>query len=200
MPSVSASNVPDVSTLPVASSSMTAVGGTRPPGPISVGASGVVLPVTSTVAPVISVVVRLVLVAPPERNSSTVPSTSTVAPSTTSAAGAELVKTKIPSLVARSASGSLSCIQNPLVLRRVTTPGTSTTACPSSGERCAAPWMSWIATGSGSIPLFSGAGASAVKSVPFSSVSSPSAARWTDVVFDGAGVGAAPSKSLAVPP
>ena len=103
MPSVVASNVPDVSTLPVASSSITAPGGTRPPAPTTV-AAGSPLPEESTViaGDVSSVVVRFVDAAPPGRNSVTVPTTCTSSPTAT--VGATFVKTKIASEVATFAS------------------------------------------------------------------------------------------------
>jgi hypothetical protein len=93
----------------VASSSITVGGGTRPPGPITVG-NGRGLPVeeTTTVGAVISVVVRFVLSDPPARNSVTVPSTKTASPTAT--VGATEVKTKMPSEVASFASGDGSCM------------------------------------------------------------------------------------------
>ena len=57
---------------------------------------------------VMSLVERFVDVAPPARNSATVPATRTASPTLT--LGAELVKTKIPSDVASSASGLGSCM------------------------------------------------------------------------------------------
>src|SRR5262245_31217854 len=110
MPSVDASNVPEVSTLPVASLSITLVGGTRPPAPTTTGAgSALPLDSTTTVGEVISVVVRLVRPSsPPGRNSNTRPDTDTRSPTDT--VGALLVKTKMPSEVASFASGSQSCI------------------------------------------------------------------------------------------
>ena len=82
MPSVVASKLPEVSTEPVASSSMTAVGGTRPPGPTIVvaGCAGAVPTTVTSGDPAISVVVRLVPVAPPGRNSVTSPVTVTRVP------------------------------------------------------------------------------------------------------------------------
>ena len=124
---------------------MTVVGWVRPPAPITV-AGGSALPDerTVTVGLAISVVVRFVLVAPPGRNSATVPNTRTASPTAT--VGAELVKTKIASEVASFASGAGSWIQNPLADRAVTIPVVAS-VCVASGERCAAPWMSWIGTG-----------------------------------------------------
>jgi hypothetical protein len=87
--------------------------------------SGSGFPVESTVTlgePESSVVVRFPVVAPPGRNSCTVPCTRTE--SATATAGAELVKTKIPSEVAGSESGLGSCIQKPFVLLAVTIPRT----------------------------------------------------------------------------
>ncbi len=55
MPSLAASKVPLVSTLPVASSSMTLVGATRPPAPTTVGAIAAPGPAGVTVGDTISV-------------------------------------------------------------------------------------------------------------------------------------------------
>ena len=128
MPSAAASKVPLSSTDPVASSSITAPGGTRPPGPTSVAAGVGAVPVTVTVGAVSSVIVRLVEAVP--RNSATSPVTSTAAPTAT--VGAALVNTNRPSLDAGSASASAAvvCIQKPLLRRAVTTPGTSRTRSP----------------------------------------------------------------------
>ncbi len=124
-------------------------GGTLPPSPITTGA-GSVLPLerTVTVGVESSVVVRLPVEEPPGRNSCTRPLTRTESP--TSAVGDEEVKTKMPSEVAGSASGFGSCIQKPLPLRAVTTPSVFT-IWPASGERCAAPWTSWIEIGAVSV-------------------------------------------------
>lgn len=86
MPSVAASNVPEVSTLPVASSSITVAGGTRPPVPTTVAAGTALVPSLVTVGEVISVVVRLVLLVPPGRYSVTVPLTATSSPTRTDGA------------------------------------------------------------------------------------------------------------------
>ena len=90
---------------------------------MTVGA-GIGLPEESTVTVrpglLSSVVVRLDPVAPPGRNSWTVPVTSTASPTAT--VGADDVKTKIPSEVALSESGMGSCIQKPLLLLAVTMP------------------------------------------------------------------------------
>src|SRR5918992_4563099 len=135
MPSAAGSNVPDVSTSPVASSSMVSDGGVRSV-PIRVAAgSGPPLDVTVTVGETISVVVRLVAELP-GRNSLTWPLTATASPTAT--VGLVLVKTKRPSEVAGSASGRGSCSQKPFDDVAVTTPGTSVTACSASGEVCAA--------------------------------------------------------------
>ncbi len=102
IPSVVASKVPLVSTSPVASLSITSVGGTRPPGPISVaGGSG--FPADRTV--MVSGATSSVFVSPvaPGRNSLTRPPTWRLSPTKT--VGAELVKTKIASDVATFASG-----------------------------------------------------------------------------------------------
>src|SRR5437867_1559596 len=104
MPSLAGSKVPLVSTLPVASSSITVVGGIRPPVPITIG-SGKGLPVdcTAMLGDEISVVVRLVEPLPPGLNSTTVPPTATASPTLT--LGADEVKTKMPSEVASLLSG-----------------------------------------------------------------------------------------------
>ena len=102
-------------------------GGTRPPLPITTGA-GSGLPVESTeiVGEVSSVVVRLPVVAPPGRNSWARPVVLTWLPTVAAADGTELVKTKMPSEVASSASGFGSCIQKPFDVRAVTIPSTRT--------------------------------------------------------------------------
>jgi hypothetical protein len=113
--------------------------------PITTGdGSGLPLERMVTVGEESSVVVRLPFVAPPGRNSCTRPLTRTESPTT--AVGVEVVKTKIASEVAGSASGLGSCIQKPFELRAVTTPSTFTT-CPLYGEMCVAPWTSWIGIG-----------------------------------------------------
>src|SRR6266496_5803296 len=145
MPSKAGSNTPLVSTSPVASSSMTSVGGTRPPVPTTVGGgSGLPDERTETDGPVISVVVRLVApLAPPGRNSETRPLTTTASPTHT--AGVDEVNTNSPSEVASLESGLGSWNQKPLVVRAVTTPVTPATGWPLRGDRWPAPWMSWIA-------------------------------------------------------
>ena len=180
-PSFSGSNsTPGASTSPVASSSTTAPGGTRPPGPTTVGAGTAAVPVTVTAGAVSSVVLRLVDVAPPGRNSATVPVTVTASPTAT--LGAAAVKTSSPSLVRGSSSGCGSCIQKPLPDTAVTTPGTSATSTPTLGERCAAPWMSWMrrpgspGSGGGAPPELRGFGAPAAKSAALLSVSGRRAA------------------------
>src|SRR2546423_6403806 len=122
--------------------------------------------------------------APPGRNSLTVPATLTESPLWTP--GALLVKTNSPSLVAGSVSGAGSSIQNPFLPTAVTTPVVMT-AVPASGERCAAPWISWIALvgggGGGGPPEPRGVGAPAGKSAAVLSVSvAPSARRRSAVV------------------
>ena len=109
-PSLAGSNVPLVSTSPLASSSMTVLGGMRPPVPTTIGA-GKRLPreTTAIVGPESSVVVRLPEDAPPGRNSWTFPLTVTASPTLT-VVGELLVNTKIPSLVAGSESGFGSCM------------------------------------------------------------------------------------------
>ena len=145
---------------------------------------------------------------PPGRNSLTVPLTSTL--SATATVGFELVKTNRPSLVAMLLSGCGSSNQKPFVLTAVTTPGTDVTFWPTSGERCAAPWMSWMkADVGGGLPPppppgpwpaeFSGAGAPAVKSAALLSVSvAPLRRARSAVVLDRPGA-AAVSKSFAAP-
>src|SRR5439155_19274883 len=122
--------------------------GMRPAVPATI-ADGSGLPCETTATdgePLSSVVVRLPLDAPPGRNSFTVPLTCARSPTLTEL-GADDVKTKIPSDVAGSASHSASgaSSQKPFVAFAVTTPFVDTTR-PLSGEMCAAPWMSWIAT------------------------------------------------------
>src|SRR5262245_57178377 len=162
-------------------------------------------PVASTVTvglPLISVLDRLVA-APPGRNSLTVPVTSTLSPTAT--VGWELVKTNTPSLVAGLLSGFGSWNQKPLVLTAVTMPGTDVTCCPTSGERCAAPWMSWmnalVGGGGGGPPLpveLRGFGVPAVKSTELLSVSVPASERRSAVVFERPGAGLV-SELLAAP-
>src|SRR5262245_22809391 len=121
----------------------------RPPLPITTAdGSGLPEESTATLGEDSSVVVRLPFVALPGRNSWTRPLTRTESPTTV--VGAELVKTKIPSEVAVSASAFGSCIQKPFELRAVTTPRTLTTR-PLYGEMCAAACTSWIASGRGSV-------------------------------------------------
>src|SRR6476659_456154 len=135
--------MPLVSTFPLAASfSMIVSGGMRPPVPITVGAgSGLPVESTATVGEASSVVVRFPLETPPGRNSCTRPVTRIESP--TFAAGADEVKTKMPSEVAGSASGFGSCIQKPFVLLAVTIPRTFT-IWPLKGEMCVAPCTSWI--------------------------------------------------------
>ena len=83
---------------------MTVRGGLRPPRPTIVGAIRP-RPVTTAVAPLISVVERFALVAPPARNSVTRPVTVTAVPGVSAGSGALLVNTKTPSEVRRSRSG-----------------------------------------------------------------------------------------------
>ena len=142
MPSCAGSNSPLDSTLPIASSSITRFGGTRPPSPTTVGSIAAPAPPGYTVTRSSSVVVRLIVLAPPGRNSLTRPETVTAVPAVT--VGWDDVNTKMPSDVAGLSSGWGSCIQKPLLRTAVTTPGTKDVRCPASGDRCAAPWMSWI--------------------------------------------------------
>src|SRR5262245_49512045 len=106
----------------------------------------------------------------------------------------------MPSLVAGSASGLGSCIQNPLLPTAVTTPGTAMGCCPDIGEMCARPWMSRM-RGPAPPVEFCGLGATAVKSVLLVSVSvAPPPTRVAEVVFDRPGAGAAPSYEVALLP
>ena len=109
MPSCTGSKTPLVSTSPpLASFSMTSVGGTRPPAPIRIGVgSGLPVLCTTIVGPVSSVVVRFAVDAPPGRNSETVPVTVAASPTLTDV-GEFNVNTKTPSDVATSASASAS--------------------------------------------------------------------------------------------
>jgi hypothetical protein len=71
-PSLAGSKTPLVSTLPVASSSITVFGGIRPPVPTTVGAgSGLPVDTTVTAGEASSVVVRFPVVEPPGLNSCT---------------------------------------------------------------------------------------------------------------------------------
>src|SRR2546427_12464663 len=104
MPSSDGSKTPLVSTSPggggaAVSFSMIAVGGNRPPRPITVGGGRLLPPLTiRNVGETSSVVVRLAGDAPPGLNSLTRPFTSTTSPRRTE--GGELVNTKIASEVA----------------------------------------------------------------------------------------------------
>ncbi len=140
MPSVATSKVPEVSTLPVASSSITVVGGTRPPVPITVAAGTARVPSTETDGEVISVVVRFAVVDPLGRYSDTVPPTAISWPTLT--VGVLEVYTNTPSEVASLVSGHGSWNQKPVLLTAVTTPRTFETAWLFSGEMWALPWMS----------------------------------------------------------
>src|SRR6266508_928967 len=93
----------------------------------------------------------------------------------------------MPSLVDGAASGVGSCIQKPVVVLAVTMPGTALTVVPRFGDRCAAPWMSWIRVPP--VPLLvvvCGFGEPVVKSVLLLSLSA-AAVRCTEVVFDAVG-------------
>lgn len=161
-----------------------------------------------TTGDTISVVVRLSLPpVPPGRNSVAEPSTVTASPTVT--VGGVRVKTRMPSLVARSPSPTGSCIQKPELLRAVTIPATPFTGVPAKVERCAIPWICEIvSTGLGGgatsqvwvgVVLLTGEGAPAANSVPFWSPSTQASIRATDVVLLGAGAGPVPSKTLALP-
>src|ERR1044072_1362633 len=104
MPSLAGSKVPEVSTLPpLASSSITVVGGTLPPVPMTAGAGTGLVPSVVMLGEVISGVVRLGEVAPPGRNPDTVPLTAIAWPTLT--VGAPEVNTNRPSEVAGLVSG-----------------------------------------------------------------------------------------------
>lgn len=155
------SNPPPRSTLPLRRST-TRVGGRRPPGPTTTG-GGSGLPRDSTavsVAP-ISVRVRPADEAPPGRYSATFPATRTASPTATS--GLVRVKTNTPSDVPWSRSGRGSCIQKPLPVSAVTTPGTRATAEPFSGEMCAAPCTSRIRTAGAAACAAGGAASGAAR-------------------------------------
>src|SRR3989337_2111388 len=129
MPSSAGSKVLLVSTFAAASSSITRVGGIRPPSPTTVGGIEPT-PTAVAVGVTISVIVRFAnalligahVGAQPARNSWTRPLTRTSDPTVT--LGTLPVKTKIPSEVRTSASGSGSWNQKPRALTAVTTPGT----------------------------------------------------------------------------
>jgi hypothetical protein len=149
-----------------------------------------------------SVVVRFVTPPdPPGRNSATVPWTVTASPTAT--VGAEPVKTNRPSLVAGLSSGCGSWNHKPLPLLAITTPVTLPTSLPLSGDRCAAPWMSWIlasigSAGGGVLVSTFGDGATSANSAPLLSASAVGTLRVADVVFEVPGA-ATVSKSLAAP-
>src|SRR3954451_2672206 len=115
----------------------------RPPVPITV-AGGRALPEESTVtvALAISVVVRLGPLRSVGRNSLTLPLTVTLSPTRT--VGRELVKTKMPSDVAGSASGVGPGRKKPLDRLAVTMPGTPATSVSRSGLMWPPPWISRI--------------------------------------------------------
>ncbi|MCP9970933.1 hypothetical protein LUX57_42030 [Actinomadura madurae] len=155
------SNAPPRSTFP-RPRSITAPGGRSPRGPSTAGAgSGAPCEPMAVAVASISVRVSPPDVPPPGRNSLTLPSTRTESP--TRALGAVRVKTKTPSDVAWLRSGCGSCIQKPLTVSAVTTPGTPDTARPFSGEMCAAPWMSRM-RGEGAAACAAGAASSGAAS------------------------------------
>ncbi len=151
----------------------------------------------------ISVVVRFAVPPlPPGRNSETRPVTSAESPAR--AAGAALVKTKMPSEVAGSASGCACCIQKPLPVAAVTIPATPRTVCPAIGDRWAEAWISAMVGGGpggslGPLAELAGEGEPAVKSAALLSVSVPSSARLAEAVFERPPAGPLPSKSFALP-
>src|ERR1700754_2158110 len=105
MPLIAGANVGVLSAVAVGLAWIPGVGGTPPPAPITTG-DGRAFPddTRAMVGEPISVVVRLLVpVAPPGRNSCTVPDTSTASPTAT--VGAADVKTNTASDVAGSASG-----------------------------------------------------------------------------------------------
>src|SRR6476469_8902199 len=139
------------STLPGSPASIVCGGAVRSTPSTTGAGRGAEVRSTVVVAPVSSVVVRLLPPPlPPGRNSATRPSTLTASP--TAVVGAEPVNTNRPSLVAGSSSGVTSCIQYPERLVAVTTPCTPCTVRPAYGERWPAPctsWMVWVSTGPG---------------------------------------------------
>ena len=126
IPFFSGSVIVRSSTEPVESLSMISVGGVRPPSPTSVTGRALPAVMTAKVALPIWVIVKLFPPAPPGRNSLTVPSTSTWSP-TAGFVPLAPRKTKMPSLVASSPSGSGSVIQKPWRLTAVTMPSTPKT-------------------------------------------------------------------------
>ena len=84
----------------------------------------------------------------PGVNSDTVAVTRTRLPIAAAAGGAVLVKTKMPSEVAGSASTSASavCRKKPLLNFSAVTMPSVVTLAPLSGDPRPAPWMSWIGT------------------------------------------------------
>ena len=200
--SAGSKSTPGASTSPVASSSTTAPGGTRPPGPTTVGAG--------TAAGAGDGHRRrgqlgggeVGRVAPPGRNSATVPVTVTASPTAT--LGAAAVKTSRPSLVPGSASGlrvlhpeavaghrghharHLGDLHAHLAASGARRPGCRGCAGPARPGRAAA-----------ALPELRGFGAPAVKSAALLSVSAPrrGARRWCWTAPGAAAV----SKSFAVP-
>jgi hypothetical protein len=116
-------------------------GGVRPPSPMTSGAIVAVWSLGVALAPLISVTERLSGPQLGALNSATGPLNVT----TVSFGGFTLGRNrKMPSDVRTSPSGWRSCTQMPFGLEAMTTPGTPPTMRPSQGERCWAPWMSWI--------------------------------------------------------
>src|SRR5262245_28815985 len=116
----------------------------------------------------------------------------------------EPVNTKMPSLVATSASAIGSCIQNPRAEPKartaVTIPG-AWTMVPARDDTNPLPWMSWMLSsgggGGGGTPLFCGVGAPTLKSALLVSVS-VSVGRAAEVVFDVPAMGDV-SRTTALP-
>ena len=122
---------------------MTWVGGVRPPIPMMVGVMWPPVPVTVTLASVVSTSVVVRLFAAPA-NSLTLPVTLTMSPEWMDAETSLLVKTKTASEVALLPSPVGSWIQKPLepvVSITVTTP-VVVTCRPFRGEVWPAPWIS----------------------------------------------------------
>src|SRR5687768_8218354 len=116
----------------------------------------------------------------------------------------EPVNTKMPSLVATSASADGSCIQKPRAdpkTRTAVTMPRAWTTTPACGDTNPLPWMSWMLSsgggGGGTSLLLCGVGGPTVKSALLTSVS-VSTGRAAEVVFDVPAVGEV-SRTTALP-